>query len=212
MRFKRVIDLTRELDPFRPGWGKEPEWGADYLEERLSVTRWIFPCDQTMQEDIHMWAHCGTHVEGPYHLHRQGKALSDYPLESFFGEAFFADLSYVDPNVGVKASDLARFEGKVKQDDIFVPYGDYMGRSAQVSLEAAEWLVQRRIKAFGWDGTVVLPTPSHNLLLENGILEISKLDQAGVRAVGSERAWVIVAVLRIKGMGASPARVLAFEA
>ncbi|MEM3047088.1 MAG: cyclase family protein [Candidatus Bathyarchaeia archaeon] len=203
--------MTRELEPFRPGWGKEPEWGADYLEERLSVSRWIFPCDQTMQEDIHMWAHCGTHVEGHYHLHKHGEALSDYPLEHFFGEAVFADLSYVDPAVGVRAADLERFEGKVAEGDIFIPYGDYMGRSADVTLEAAEWLAGKRIKAFGWDGTVVLPTPSHNLLLENDVLEISKLDKNGVRAVNAERAFVIAAVLRIKGMGASPARVLAFE-
>lgn len=211
MRFKRVVDLTRELDPFRPGWGKEPEWGADYLEERLSVSRWIFPCDLTMQEDISMWAHCGTHVEGHYHLHKHGEALSDYPLEHYFGDAFFADMSYVNPNVGVKATDLERFEEKVKQGDIFVPYGDFLGRNAQVSSEAAEWLLRRRIKAFGWDGTVVLPTASHNLLLENGVLEISKLDRAGVRSVSGERAFIVAAVLRIKGMGASPARVLAFE-
>jgi len=211
VRFKRVVDLTRELDPFRPGWGKEPEWGADYLEERLRVSRWIFPCDATMQEDISMWAHCGTHVEGHYHLHKHGEALSDYPLEHFFGDAVFADLSYVDAASGVNAADLARFEGKVKEGDILIPYGDFLGRSVNVTFEAAEWLLRKRIKAFGWDGTVVLPTASHNLLLENGVLEISKLDQAGVRSVGSERAFVIAAVLRIRGMGASPARVLAFE-
>ena len=224
LKFRRIVDLTRLLEPYSQGWGKDPDWGAEDIEERLSIKGWIHPMDKTLQEDIYMWAHCGTHVECLYHLHKQGGDLSSIPLEGFCGEAVVIDLSFIGPGSAfksydfsggndMKASDMAGLEGKIMEGDIVLFHSSFKEpESPMITLEVAEWLVKKRVKAVGLEGgSVKLSVQAHNFLLENGVLEIAKLDKAGFQSLKKDRVFLVVSALRIKGLGASPARVIAFE-
>ena len=224
LRFRRILDLTRLLDPGSPGWGKDLQWGVENIEERLNVKGWIHPLDSTLQEDITIWAHCGTHVEGHYHLHKHGEDLASIPLERFCGEAIVLDLSFLGPGSALRrydfsggndmrASDMERFEDKVRDGDIVLFFSDFQGiESPMITLEVAEWLFRKGVKAVGLEtGSVQLSVPAHNFLLEKGILEIAKLDRRGIRSISGQRVFLVVAALRIKGLGASPARVIAFQ-
>lgn len=223
LKFKRIVDLTRLLDPSSPGWGKDLQWGAENIEERLSVKGWIHPLDSTLQEDIIIWAHCGTHVECHYHLHKHGEDLASISLDRLCGEAIVLDLSFLGPGSAfrrydfsggndMRASDMARFEDKVRNGDIVLFFSDFQGfESPMITLEVAEWLVKKGVKAVGLEtGSVQLSVPAHNLLLEKGILEIGKLDRKGIKSISEQRVFLVISPLRIKGIGASPARVLAF--
>jgi len=64
---KKIVDLTRKLDPTDPNWAKDPQWGATIPEEEIKIEPYIFVHDRCLCEWIRLWSHAGTHIEAPYH-------------------------------------------------------------------------------------------------------------------------------------------------
>lgn len=114
-----------------------------------------------------------THVDAFSHLDPDPKAatIDRMPLDLFYGPAVCLDLSGFPPRADVGACDLDRLEDesavKVQPGDIVLFHtgawdrfrGDprYLTDFPGLDASAAEWIVRRRVKAFGVDS----PTPDN---------------------------------------------------
>ena len=121
----------------------------------LNVTELSLPC------------HAGTHVDAPIHIVPNGKSIEELPLDSFVGNGA---IIAVRKNGGeeVTAKDLQASGVEVKQGDIVMLYTGWDEKfdspdynlHPYLSVDAAEWMVEKGIKMFGIDCiTVDLPTP-----------------------------------------------------
>lgn len=215
---KQVIDLTMTLDPTRSDWARDNQWGVLEREKRIIIDPWIFP-DRCLVEDITLYTHLGTHINSPYHQYGliDGKQLEDFPLESFIGEAVILDMTFVgiakEPGKKriIKSSDLVRFEGKIKEGDIVLFFTNFKPPNTPIiGDDAARWFIEKRIKLAGTqDETIRFGTMGKMTFLGNNIPLIEGL--VNLEKLKKERVFIIALPLPIRGIGASPARVMAIE-
>ena len=172
--------------------------------------------------ELRMATHAATHVDAPWHFIDDGKTIDEVPLDQVCG-------STVVVAVSRKAGEtipVSDFEGAgIREHDIvFVHTGwsdkfdsaDY-NEHPFLSDEAAQWLVDRKVKMLGVDCiTVDMPTgmrpqgfafPVHHTLLESDVLIIENL--ANLEAVAGSRVQVYAFPLKIQGSDAAQARVVA---
>mgnify|MGYP000365474965 CR=1 FL=1 len=234
----RIVDLTFEINLRDSSWSKQlpynlgkPEWNALVLESFLKVIPWVYGFDNTLVEHVILWSHVGTHVEAPYHQDPSGKSVGEIPLNSLVGEGVVLNLSLVLDeddflDVGseeeirnryglagplIKRKHLDRLSDKIKEGDIVLLYANLsIEKRALISEEAADWFIEKRIKAVGThDWSVIFSKKAHEKLLKNNIPIIETL--VNLDKVERERVLIIALPLRIIGLGASPARVIAIE-
>jgi arylformamidase len=178
----------------------------------LNVTELSLPC------------HAGTHVDAPIHIVPNGKSIEELPLESFVGNGAILAVRK-SGGEEVTAKDLQASGVEVKQGDILMLYTGWDEKfdspdynlHPYLSVDAAEWMVDKRIKMFGIDCiTVDLPTPLrpkgfdfpvHKTLLGNNILIAENVTNLG--AVVGKRCRIMAFPLRIKGSDAGHARIVA---
>jgi kynurenine formamidase len=169
--------------------------------------------------EISMSTHHGTHLDVPYHFLDDGKTVDQVPLDRFFGPACLVDLApdaHLPAGAPITPSMFAPHAG------CFLPGAKVIYRTGwdrmagrpefftdfpTLTLEAAEWIAQRRIGLLGMD----TPTPStawkevHWTLLGKGaeivIVEgLAHLDRL-------PRQFTLAAFpLNIKGRDGSPIR------
>ncbi len=246
---KRFIDLSCPLE-------KEenlPEHGVKYgyyiRKPILTLAK-----DRIVCEQIGMWNHWGTHVDAPAHIFfRDEKSgiywLNDYPLDKFYGEALCLDIPK-GPKEVITPEDMERTavgDLEIHENDIVcvhTGWGDmkniygpmrrdgpnYHGvNSPGLGPEGAEWLVKKKVKAYGCDtmgvnsqqwplpaGTDFRKTgkpirewiePVHKILLGHDILQIeimTNLDQ-----VVGKRFTLLAFPLNFLEIDASPCRAIA---
>jgi arylformamidase len=178
----------------------------------LNVTELSLPC------------HAGTHVDAPIHIVPNGKSIEELPLDSFVGNG---TIIAVRKNGGeeVTAKDLQASGVEVKQGDIVMLYTGWDEKfdspdynlHPYLSVDAAEWMVDKRIKMFGIDCiTVDLPTPLrpkgfdfpvHKTLLSNEILIAENV--TNLKPVLGKRCRILAFPLPIRGSDAGHARIVA---
>jgi kynurenine formamidase len=178
----------------------------------LNVTELSLPC------------HAGTHVDAPIHIVPNGKSIEELPLDSFVGNG---TIIAVRKNGGeeVTANDLQASGVEVKQGDIVMLYTGWDEKfdspdynlHPYLSVDAANWMVKRKIKMFGIDCiTVDLPTPLrpkgfdfpvHKALLSNDILIAENVTNLG--PIVGKKCRILAFPLRIRGSDAGHARIVA---
>ncbi len=105
---------------------------------------------------LSMIVHVGTHVDSPRHFFQDGPALEDVPLARLMGPGVVWRMD--QPLYGtIEPADLERMRPELEPGDIlvldtgvaaFVGTPDYE-RHASLSVAAARWLVERKIKLLG---------------------------------------------------------------
>jgi kynurenine formamidase len=178
----------------------------------LNVTELSLPC------------HAGTHVDAPIHIVPNGKSIEEFPLDAFVGPG--AVIS-VTKNSGeeVTVKDLKASGVPVNQGDILMLHTGWDEKfdspdynlHPYLSVEAAQWMVEKGLKMFGIDCiTVDLPTPLrpkgfdfpvHRTLLGNGVLIAENVMNLG--SIGGKRSRILALPLRVKGSDAGHARIIA---
>jgi kynurenine formamidase len=113
---------------------------------------------------LELGEHTGTHVDAINHMARQfrGQSIDTMPLTMFYTEGICLDLSYKGLRELIEPTDLehALSEAglKIKQGDTVLLYTDHYRRAfgtddwdngPGISVEAARWLGQQKIAAFG---------------------------------------------------------------
>jgi len=198
---RRIIDLTAELIPRK-------------TERRLEIRPFIYKEDNTIMHDIDTMSHVGTHVEGPSHYRKEWKDISRIPVESFIGEAVFANLTDVKPSQAISPDDITRTGVEIKKGDIVLMRSPYSGKKCPyIAPETARWLRDKGIKMLGIDETVELEAPqsmvSHDVLLGNDIPIIEFIEN--MEKIQKKRFMLIALPLRVVGLDSSPIRAIAVE-
>jgi kynurenine formamidase len=174
--------------------------------------------------EIHLPCHAGTHVDAPIHIDPKGKSIDELPLESFVGPGAVIPVQKKGGEA-VTANDLQTSGLAVNAGDIVMLHTGWDQRFESpeynlhpyLSVDAAEWLVGKKIKLFGLDCiTVDLPTPLrqkgfdfpvHRILLQNGVLIAENVVNLG--QIVRKKTRIIAFPLSVKGSDAGHARIVA---
>lgn len=219
MKIDRIIDLTHSMIPNKEE--RKLELKTFFVEEILPQIKREKNVWYIMQE-LTILTHIGTHIEAPYHYLKDGMDVAQLPLENLIRKGVVLDFSYKKPMEKIDVSDLSRCEQKIREKDIVLIRTDrskyYRKKEYHqrpyLTPDAVKWLVGKKISCLGIDASGIevkgIDTqPNHKLLFENGIPLIENL--TNLDQIRKERVLLLILPLKIKGMDASPLRVVAIE-
>lgn len=167
------IDLTHTLKKDMPVFpGDKP------LKLKEIAT---FKKDGYSEFQICCGMHVGTHLDAPYHMLKDGRKLSQYPVDHFFGPGIMLDArgkKIIDSTVlngkklekGRIALIYTGFEGKYGKREYYENY-------PEIDLNLAKIIAKSKVKIIGLD----CPSPDrhpyeiHKILLGKNILIIENL-------------------------------------
>jgi arylformamidase len=176
---------------------------------------------------LHLYSHCGTHVDAPLHFEAGSGTIDRIPLEHCLVPAWVADLSGIEPKTLIAVAHLGALSNKVRRGDgLLLRTGwsvhvdrpqYYRDNFPRVSQELAEWCVERRIRLLGVEPPSVADvndlaevTVIHHILLGHGIVIVEGLTNLG--ALRQDRVLFGALPLKIEGGDGSPCRAFAIEA
>lgn len=210
------VDLTHPLSPDVPRSGMFPPPKftlVDAMPERpLNVTH------------MEMIVHMGTHVDAPRHFCMDGPTMEAIPMDRLRGRGVVIRIE--KPRYGiVEPVDLEAAEPNIEPGDIVAidlgwasTWGTpEWGEHPYLSIEAAHWLVEKRVKLVAVDTqTPDLPRsrrsadfnwPVHRALLGDGVLVSEQV--ANLESLAGRRVEFIFGALSIVASDGAPARVMA---
>jgi arylformamidase len=163
---------------------------------------------------IAMDVHTGTHVDAPLHMVPGGDTIETLPLEKLVRKAKVIDLT--DAEDSIKADDLA---GKDIQKGDFVLFKtknswdkEFNFEFIYVNHEAAKTLAEIGVSGVGIDALGVERAqenhPTHKQLFKNDVIIIEGLQ---LKDVPEGEYLMVAAPLKIRGLDASPARIVLIE-
>jgi kynurenine formamidase len=178
--------------------------------------------------------HAYTHVDAPVHFLPGDRDIAQMPADQWMGAAAVVDLTHLRDNDEVRAADLDAHGRHVQAGDIVLLRTDWPRRVHVESEQfwrdapytgrgACEWLVQRRVKAVGYDyppdyaiRTMIFEPArtvtrhdctTHDVFFPAGITVIEYL--TNLEQIGAPRCRFIALPLRIEGADGSPVRAVA---
>ncbi len=210
------IDLSHDVGPGMPCASIFPTPAFTRLKQQ--------PKDPFTVTEMRMAVHSGTHVDAPSHFFLDGPAFEAIPLDRLHGPGVVLRI-HVEPDALIDAADLERGQPEVRAGDIVAVdtgWADRFGtdeydRHPSLTVAAAQWLVDRRVKLFACDFATPdlvyhlrapgFDWPVHRVLLSHGVLVCEHLK--GHAALAGGRAEFIFGALKIRDCDGAPARVLA---
>ena len=174
----QVIDLSKRIAP------GEVTGPVGMGPRKYELKYFSFPPGERMTE-IHMENHISTHVESPFHFMgprhgREGKDVSELPLERFFGTAVLVNLQPCSPGQEVLPA-IIESAGVRPHDIVLFGNGSHDGKSRPfLGQTIARYLAQLPAKMVGIDDSVFPEDPAillkdlaqyhlHDQLLSNEI-------------------------------------------
>ena len=224
-----IIDLSQEIFTGMPLFPGMPEVNVTM---HVSHEEWDGIRDSDVVSPavnrLELGEHTGTHVDAINHMARQYRvqSIDTMPLTMFYSEGICLDLSHKGLRELIEPADLERALSEVnleiKQGDTVLLYTDHYRRSfgtenwtngPGVSTEAARWLGQQRIAAFGVEtmapGVLKVSNKEvHHICGELGFTHYENLIHLH-QLVGRGRFRFIGLPLRIRGGTGSPVRAVA---
>ena len=228
-----IIDLSQEIYSGMPVFPGMPDVA---ITVHASHEQW----DGITESDIvspavnrmELGEHTGTHVDAINHMARQyrGQSIDTMPLMMFYTPGICLDLSYKGLRELIERVDLERALAKanldIKPGDTVLIYTDHYRRAfgtddwyhgPGLSAEAARWLGQQKIAAFGVETMApgvrhVSNKEVHHICGELGFTHYENLINLHL-LIGRGRFRFIGLPLKIRGGTGSPVRAIAvFEA
>ena len=214
MRYKRkarIVDLTRPIVHEMPNFPGEPRPGFIHFADIADIG---FRCKQVL-----MPTHFGTHTDADSHFLPKGRTIERMPLAPYVGPAVVLDVRRRPDSARVTDRDLERAWPKgATAPRVLVNTGwservkglPYFKDFPGIEVEAARWLIRRRIQLVGLDLPSVHPTEFkavHELFFRakvavtEGLVNLSRLPRGEVFFVGLP--------LALTGLDGSPIRALA---
>lgn len=203
------IDVTLPISPSLPVW-------PGSLPIRFDRVSDIHNGDPHTDTDIHLSAHTGTHIDAPSHFVRDGKNLSDFPIEKMIGPALVVEIPHVDI---ISEKDLAQLDIPadarrllIKTDNSELwsnPNHEFTSEFVALDKSAALWLVGFGLDVIGVDYLSIQPfhhgPETHQILLGADIIAIEGLNLASITPGNYE---LLCLPMRLMDTEAAPARVL----
>jgi kynurenine formamidase len=198
----QYVDLTMILDRFTqvyPG-DRKPEFRQVASTEKEG---WNL-------HEIDITTHTGTHLDAPWHMLKDGKKLSDYPLTRFIGRAILLDVRG-QPEID------ADLKGVQENDILILRTGHsrhcreeaYYNGGPVVSRQLAEKIVRQKLTMVGIDSYTLdaFPFDIHKFLLKQDVLILENL--VNLEALDSVVFKIMVLPLKLDNMDGAPCRVIA---
>jgi len=210
------IDISFQLNATRT---RSPGFPEPRFEKLMTIPE--HPANLT---EMQMVCHFGTHLDAPLHFITEGPAMDAVPLDRLYGQGVVLKVAAGDDML-VTAAHLEKASPAVEPGDIviidtgwtgFMDSDRYFDHPA-LSLDAAEWLVDKRAKLVAVDLlTPDMPSikrpegftwPVHHELLGQGVL-IAELVRVAPELCG-RRIEAMFVGLNIEGSDGAPVRALA---
>lgn len=171
--------------------------------------------------------HTGTHCDAPYHFFDDGETIDRIPLETYVGNAVVLDLRAKKPASAIARIDLEPFDERIAAGDVVLlnTGGGHRRANTKAFLteyvyltgEAAQWLVDRRVKGVGIDAVSIggyndpaRSNPPHRILLGNGTFIVEDLFFPDEVMDGRARLFV-AAPVKLRGCGGGWTRAALWE-
>jgi arylformamidase len=163
---------------------------------------------------IEMDVHTGTHVDAPLHMVPGGDTIETLPLDKLVRKAKVIDLTAAEKCItandlqgkDIQKNDFVLFKTKNSWDDTFNFEFIY------VDQEAAKVLAEIGIAGVGIDSLGIERAqenhPTHKQLFENDIIIIEGLQ---LKDIDEGEYLMVAAPLKIRGLDASPARIVLIQ-
>lgn len=212
--FDKAVDLTHELHNGMTVYPGDPlpsfENYATLEKNGVNLTK------------LTLGSHTGTHIDAPRHFIANGTGIDQIPPSKLVGEAYVADLSSKPIGSGIMANDLQNKIGKeVAAGDIVTVYtgcsehwddNSILQDYTYLTKEAAEYLVSKKVRAFGIDFLSVekfhaSDPVAHKTLLSNGIFIIESLNRDIKQFVG-KRILLMCMPIKLQNGDGAPSRVI----
>ena len=167
--------------------------------------------------------HVGTHVDAPCHFYSDGPGMDAVPLDRLMGEGVVAMID--KPPFGeIEVRDLETVNPQIEVGDILAICTGWCGhwgkpdwnRHPYLSMEAAKWCVEKRIKLLAVDTATPdlaydrrdksFGFPIHCELLKHGVLIAEQL--ANLETLAGERVEFMFCPIPLVNCDGAPARVL----
>lgn len=205
----RIYDVTLTISPELVVWPGDPP----IVAERVSKIEEGAIANVTRLE---MSAHTGTHVDAPFHFLANGDTVETLSLKLLTGRAYVVHLPDVDliTREVVENADIPprtrRVLFKTRNSNHWTKkHKEFNTNYVALAPDAAETLIQRGVKLIGVDYLSIAPfedvAPTHNMLLEAGVIIVEGLDLSKVDA---GRYTLYCLPLKIKGSDGAPARAM----
>ena len=207
----RVIDLTIPLEGGLPGVSIEP---ARTLEK-----------DGWNATTLHLYSHCGTHMDAPTHFGVSRQTIDQIPLDRCMGPAWVVNLAGIKSRALIRVADLGQVADRIREGDSLllrtgwsrhVKEPSYRDGLPRVSLELAEWSAAKKIRMLGVEPPSVADvnnreelTDVHRILLGAGIIIVEGL--ANLDQIHCERVTFMAFPLKVGGGDGAPVRAFAIE-
>ena len=209
--FHCIIDLTLTLRPGMRGVACEPKF--NFKEHGWNA------------QTLHLYSHCGTHMDAPTHSEAGDQTIDEMPLAQCMGPAWLVKLDGIAPRTLITVADLGGIAKRFALGDslilrtgwsAFVDEPKWRDELPRVSLELARWCVEHRVKLLGVEPPSVADVNHlpeliriHKTLLGGGVLIVEGL--TNLDAIQQEKVFFAALPLKpLRGDG-SPVRAFVIE-
>jgi kynurenine formamidase len=207
----RTIDLTLSLEDGQQGVSIEPA-------RRIETDGWN-------ATTLHLYSHCGTHMDAPQHFGITDQTIDLISLEQCMGPAWVVDLTGIEPRALMQVDDLGPVRDKLRAGDgLLLRTGwsqrarnpSYRNALPRISLELARWCVDRGVRILGVEPPSVADvnnieelTAVHTILLGGDVIIVEGL--ANLDQIQNDKVTFMAFPLKVAGGDGAPARALAIE-
>jgi arylformamidase len=204
----QIWDVSVTVDQHIPVWPSDPPVHIERVEKiedgaNANVSR------------IEMGAHTGTHVDAPFHFLMDGAKVDTLPLDVLIGQALVVQIPDSVAVIDRAAIDAANIPDQIERVLFKTRNSGFWATSGStfqtgfvaIDAEGAQALVDRGVRLVGIDYLSISPyknsRPTHQILLEAGVVIIEGLDFADVEP---GEYWLICLPLKLGGAEGAPAR------
>jgi kynurenine formamidase len=224
-----IVDLSQEIFAGMPVFPGLPEVNISVHQsheelEGIKDSEIVSPAVNKLE----LGEHTGTHVDALNHMGREyrGQSIDTMPLTMFYTEGICLDLSHKGLRELIEIDDLKRnltqADLQIKSGDTVLLYTDHYRRAfgtdnwhhgPGISVEAARWLGEQRIAAFGVEPASpgvrgVSNKEVHRICGELGFTHYENMINLH-QLIGRGRFRFIGLPLKIQGGTGSPVRAVA---
>jgi kynurenine formamidase len=205
----RLIDLTLTLRPGMRGVEFEPRF--NFREHGWNACT------------LHLYSHCGTHMDAPLHAEAGPGSIDEVPLARCMGPAWVVPLDGIRPRALITVASLGAVAARHAPGDslllrtgwsAFIEQPRWRDELPRVSLELARWCVEHQVRMLGVEPPSVADVSNreelvavHQTLLGGGVLIVEGLTNLG--ALTQDKVFFVALPLKpLRGDG-SPVRAFA---
>jgi arylformamidase len=205
---REIYDITMNLSSDFPTWpGDEPG--------RINTTSSISKGKTYNSSNIRSSLHWGTHIDAPFHLHKDKWTIDQIPLDILMGKVQVLEIPQVkkiNTQILEKYSIRARIRLllKTRNSEFWKNSSAFRADFSALTPDAAEYLVKLGIKLVGIDYFSLdlydaIELPVHRILYQHNIVGVELLD---LRGINSGYYDLICLPMKIRGGDGAPSRVL----